>query len=68
VIGLRQLEADELGRRDRDAVILWLRNSGVPDRTQLARRLMLASVFAQAAVLGVIECAGCGDRGCWRCR
>lgn len=59
--------ADELGRADRDAVIVWLVHAGVADRTQLANRIMLSSVFTQAALLGLVRCGHCGDRGCSRC-
>lgn len=60
--------AAELRRRDVSACVMWLRDSSVDDRTVLVRRIMLASVFLQAALAGAVRCAGCGDRGCWRCK
>lgn len=60
--------AAELAAQDRDAVLMWLRHSGVRDRVELAARIMVGSVFAQAAVLGVVSCGRCGDRGCDWCR
>lgn len=60
--------AAELAAQDRDAVMMWLRHSGVRDRVELASRIMVGSVYAQAAVLGVVTCGRCGDRGCDWCR
>lgn len=67
-LGQLQLQADALARQDRDAILLWLRWSGAADRTELATRLLIGSVFAQAGLLGVVTCTRCGDRGCDWCR
>lgn len=60
--------ADDLARADRDAVLLWLRHSGVTDRVSLAAKIMVGSVYAQAALLGLVDCGHCGDLGCGWCR
>lgn len=60
---------DELAAADRDAVIYWLRNTGVPApaRRRMALRMMLATVFQQAGILELVDCSRCGDRGCGWC-
>lgn len=59
--------AAELAADDRDAIMLWLVHSGAADRTELASRLLIGSVFAQAGLLGLVSCTRCGDRGCDWC-
>ncbi len=51
-----QLAAAELARQDRDAAIMLLRFtlSSREDRRRMVLRLMLDSVFQQAAYLGVL--------------
>lgn len=63
-----EVMAAELAAQDRDAVLLWLRHSGVADRVTLATKIMVGSVYAQAAVLGLVVCGRCGDLGCDWCR
>lgn len=63
-----ELRADAVG-----AAVLWLSNSH-PDvvspwtRRSVCARTMTASVYEQAAVLGLVGCARCGDRGCDWCQ
>ena len=63
-----QLEADELGRADRDAALYCLRHSLSRDRVRMAARLMVSSVWTQAAMVGVLGCGHCADAGCWWCQ
>lgn len=65
-----QAQADEERRTTRDAVMYWLLNSGVnrKARREFAARTLLGSVFAQAALVGLLSCSRCGDRGCDYCR
>lgn len=65
--------ADEHRRAEIGAVVLWLSNASpgiVSDaaRIDVGARVMLASVFAQAGLMGVVLCTRCGDRGCDWCR
>lgn len=65
--------ADELRHADIGSVVLWLSNAarGVvsPEvRRDVATRVLVASVWQQAGVLGLVRCTRCGDRGCDWCR
>lgn len=66
-----ELEAAYHAQADRHAAIMWLRNaprtSSARARRALAHRLMVASVYLQAGLLGVVNCSRCGDRGCDWC-
>lgn len=64
----RRLQAAALAKQDRSAVLMWLRHAGVADRCELATRIMVSSVFAQAGLMGLVTCTRCGDRGCDWCR
>lgn len=65
---VRELRADAIA-----STIAWLRDNH-PDlvspwtRRDVAARTMTASVFEQAALLGLLTCSRCGDRGCDWCR
>lgn len=64
--------ADAIGLGDRDAVLLWLRNStSTPEvRVKLAADIMRRSVFTQAVLLEVVDCAACAwplSDGCELC-
>lgn len=66
----REEHASHLSAQDRSAILYWLKHSGVGrvERRRMATRILLASVFAQASLVGAVSCPGCGDRGCWRCQ
>jgi hypothetical protein len=59
--------ANDERRASRDAVLMWLRHAGAADRCELASRILTSSVYAQAALLGVVACGRCGDTGCAMC-
>lgn len=62
-------QAVELGAADRSAVLLWLRYTvaGPVARRQLASDIMRRSVFTQARLMGLVDCASCGDQLCELC-
>lgn len=68
----RELEdqADAERHRAIEGTLYWLTHAGVPARARrrVAALGMVASVFAQAALLGVVGCSRCGDRGCDWCK
>lgn len=58
-------------RQEVGAAVMWLTHAGMVTpaaRRRFATRMMLAAVFAQAALLGLVRCTRCGDRGCDMCR
>lgn len=63
--------ADELGREARDAVMLWLTGANQlvtkPTRIDVGSSIIRQSVYEQAALLGLVTCAHCGDVGCRWC-
>lgn len=63
-------QAADLAAQDRDATMMWLRHSLVPapERQRMAATIMTSSVYAQAALYGLVDCARCGDLGCGWCR
>lgn len=66
-----EAEAAYHAQADRNAAVLWLRHaprtSTARGRQALVHRMMMASVFLQAGLLGVVNCTRCGDRGCDWC-
>lgn len=64
--------ADELGREARHGALLWMRYASdlVDDdaRRRVASGIMLATVYEQAGLLGLVTCTRCGDVGCDWCR
>lgn len=51
--------------------VLWLSHAGaasVTARRDVAARIMRASVYEQAGVLGLVRCTRCGDQGCGHCQ
>lgn len=62
---IRQLVAAEAAASC-DAAVFVL-TSQARSRCQLAAGIMLGGLFVQAAYLGLIACALCGDRGCPAC-
>lgn len=61
-------QVDDERRSTVDAVVMWLCHA--PTRTsriELATKLMVASLYVQAGLLGLVECSRCGDRGCDWC-
>lgn len=62
--------ADDERRASIDAVMMWLRHSGVvgqAERQRMATTIMLGSVAAQAGLLGLLRCCYCWDSGCRVC-
>jgi hypothetical protein len=61
--------ADESRHEAVEAAVMWLRFSSSPPwyRRRFVSRMMAAAVFQQAAALGVVDCALCGDTGCAWC-
>lgn len=66
---LQRVMATHLAAQDRDAVLYWLRHSGVgrEERVRMATRLMVGSLYAQAGLHGLVRCSRCGDTGCDWC-
>lgn len=62
---VQQLVAAEQ-RTSVDAAMLVLL-SPLATRRQLAAGILLGGLFVQAAYLGLVRCALCGDRGCPGC-
>lgn len=46
---------------------MWALTGRHPTRVLLASRIMFGGLLVQAAYLGLVRCALCGDRGCSAC-
>lgn len=66
--------AKDLRREDLRAAVYWLSAGNLrgrghrEERVRMAHQLVCASVWAQAGLLGLVDCSRCGDRGCEWCR
>lgn len=64
-----ELQVEQERRSTIDAVMMWIDHGPTPQsRRELATRLMVASVYVQAGLLGLVRCSRCGDLGCDWCR
>jgi hypothetical protein len=51
-----------------DVAMVWLTGRTSAEPWRFAHQLMVAGVFRQAGLLGLIDCSRCGDRGCAWCQ
>lgn len=51
-----------------DVALVWLNGRTSAEPWRFAHQLMVAGVFRQAGLLGLLDCTRCGDRGCDWCQ
>jgi hypothetical protein len=61
-------QVDQDRKETVDVAMVWLTGRTSAEPWRFAHQLMVAGVFRQAGLLGLIDCSRCGDRGCEWCQ